>query len=139
MIEHLEVLADKAEIVKKAERMKTEGYRLVQVCCTTLENAFEMTYTFDKNYEAVHFRINCEKTNAAIPSIMDSYFAAFTYENEIHDLFGIEVQGLKLSFGGKFYRTSVPTPFATNATFLSGRSIRYCPNPFTLIWYWKTS
>lgn len=116
MKEQILVLSDKNEIVKKAQSMKDAGFRLVQVACTTLENAFEITYTFGKDYEAAHVRISCEKINPSIPSIMDSYFAAFTYENEMHDLFGIDIQGLKLSFQGKFYRTAVKTPFAVSAS-----------------------
>jgi hypothetical protein len=47
-----------------------------------------------------------------LPSISDIYWSAFTYENEIHDLFGIRVSGLVLDFKGRFYRLKTKTPWA---------------------------
>ena len=34
------------------------------------------------------------------------------YENEIHDLYGLTVTGMNVDFGGHFYATKVPYPFA---------------------------
>jgi ech hydrogenase subunit D len=40
----------------------------------------------------------------------------FTYENEMHDLFGIKFPGLVLDFGGNFYRKAASTPFSNMGT-----------------------
>ena len=36
------------------------------------------------------------------------------YENEIHDLYGLTVEGMNVDFGGHFYATKVPFPFAAH-------------------------
>jgi ech hydrogenase subunit D len=44
-------------------------------------------------------------------SITSSYLCAFTYENELQDLFGLTVKDMQLNFNGNFYQTAVKTPF----------------------------
>jgi len=102
---------DTGVLVQKAARMKADGWRLVQISCLA-KDAYEITYTFDKDYACAHVRVRLPLDAPELPSITGEYFAAFTYENELHDLFGITVKGLALDFGGKFYKLSVPTPFA---------------------------
>jgi ech hydrogenase subunit D len=46
-----------------------------------------------------------------VPSITSVYWCAFAYENEMHDLFNVKVEGNAVDFGGKFYATKVPFPF----------------------------
>jgi ech hydrogenase subunit D len=106
------VVVDRNQIAEKAGLMSKDGQRLVQISCAVKDN-FEITYTFDKDYKCSHFRVVLQKNDLVLPSITGQYFAAFTYENELQDLFGIKVQGLALDFKGKFYKLSVPTPFAT--------------------------
>jgi len=57
-------------------------------------------------------RVVLPKNDPVVPSITKAYFAAFTYENELHDLFGITVTDLALDFKGTFYKLSTKTPFA---------------------------
>ncbi|HXC63466.1 MAG TPA: NADH-quinone oxidoreductase subunit C, partial [bacterium] len=47
----------------------------------------------------------------SLPSITGSYLAAFIYENELQDLFGVKVEGLALDFKGNFYMKAKETPF----------------------------
>ena len=37
-----------------------------------------------------------------IPSITDNFIAAFVFENEIHDLFGVEIRNIAIDFKGQF-------------------------------------
>ena len=46
-----------------------------------------------------------------VPSITPIYWCAFAYENELHDLFRIHVEGIAVDYKGKFYKTTVPFPF----------------------------
>jgi ech hydrogenase subunit D len=103
---------DKTAIPAKAAELAKEGYRLVQICCTTTD-VFTITYSFDKEYSFLNVRVTIPRENPSIPSITESYLAGFTYENELHDLFGIKVEGLKLDFNGHFYKLSQKTPFAS--------------------------
>jgi ech hydrogenase subunit D len=105
-------VAELGELAAKCASMAAAGARLVQVSCTSLADSFEVTYSFDRDYKCSHIRVLVPRSNAVLPSITKSYFAAFTYENEMQDLFGIKVEGLALDFKGNFYRKVMPAPFA---------------------------
>jgi ech hydrogenase subunit D len=40
------------------------------------------------------------------------YWNSFIYENEMHDLFGIQVRGMNIDFKGTLIRTAVKFPFS---------------------------
>lgn len=116
MFETQEIIQIKLdELTNKAQSLMTEGYRLVQICCTKVAEELVIDYTFDKDYKFLGLRLQLPLENPELPSISKIYFAAFTYENELHDLFGIKINGLVLDFGGKFYRKEEEKPFITNA------------------------
>jgi ech hydrogenase subunit D len=105
------IAADRSAIVEKAGAFFREGYRLVAITCAAKEN-FELTYSFDKDMKLCNVRVVLPKNDPVVQSITKAYFAAFTYENELHDLFGITVTDLALDFKGTFYKLSIKTPFA---------------------------
>jgi ech hydrogenase subunit D len=88
-----------------------QGYRMVQIGCTTLENAYELNYSFDKDYHFKNLRVTA-KTGDEIKSISVIYPNAFLYENEIHDLFGITIKNMSVDYKGAFYRTTIKVPFS---------------------------
>lgn len=88
------------------------GSRLVQICCTKLEG-FELTYSFARTDVFNHVRIQIPDNTVKVPSISPIYGCSFAYENEIHDLFGLSFIGLNIDYQGKFYKTTIPAPFAT--------------------------
>ena len=99
------------QLPAKVKAMKSDGQRLVQICCTRLADKLELQYSFDKDYAFTSFRVTLADNSTAVPSVSGIYFSAFHYENEIHDLFGIKVEGNVLDFKGKFYHTAIKTPF----------------------------
>jgi len=102
---------DRDALPGRAAELMKDGYRLVAVTCTTLDYSFELTYSFDREHSLLNLRVVVPNSDPSVPSITDSYFCAFTYENELQDLFGLKVPGLKLDFGGNFYRKAVSAPF----------------------------
>jgi ech hydrogenase subunit D len=111
MFEKQEILCvEKAALLESVRRASEEGYRLVQVGCTRGET-FQIDYTFDKKYEFLDFRVKVPVVDAGLPSISGIYACAFTYENEIHDLFGIRFEGMNIDYHGNFYRVGVKAPF----------------------------
>jgi ech hydrogenase subunit D len=92
-------------------RQKPQGCRLVQISCTTGETTLDLIYSFDREYAFSNLRVVLPRSDAVIPSITGSYLAAFTYENELQDLFGIKVENLAINYNGKFYVTAVKHPF----------------------------
>ncbi|NTV29146.1 MAG: NADH-quinone oxidoreductase subunit C [Candidatus Omnitrophica bacterium] len=105
-----------SELAAKVTAMKSEGQRLVQICCTKLPDKLELHYSFDKNYDFTSFRVTLADATVKVPSVSGIYLSAFIYENEIHDLFGIQVDGIAVDYKGKFYRTAKPRAFNPEQT-----------------------
>lgn len=100
-----------AEIVKIAKDNAWKGYRLIQMACTKTPAEMDLIYTFEKmDYDWVCYRIPVS-TDEPIPSISKSFEHAFMYENEIHDLYGIQVEGMVIDFKGTLYETAIKRPF----------------------------
>ncbi|ABD41466.1 ech hydrogenase subunit D [Methanospirillum hungatei JF-1] len=100
------------ELIHQVHSFHDDGYRLVQISCASEGDAFEVTYSFDKDLTLIHLRIPAS-TEKPIPSISRIYLAAFVYENEIADLFGIPFSGIAIDYKGTFIRTSIPHPFGS--------------------------
>ena len=98
-------------LLAKSKEFAEQGYRLVQICATTLAESFEITYSFDKDYSFANLRLMVPKSDPVVPSITGAFLAAFTYENELQDLFGLKVTDCAINYNGKFYHTAIKTPF----------------------------
>ena len=85
------ILLEKHDLVGVVAQLFAEGYRLVQIGCSTLPAAYELNYSFDKDYRFKNLRITAAP-GEEVPSISVIYPNAFLYENEIHDLFGVARQ-----------------------------------------------
>ena len=105
------ILLEKHDLVGVVARLFAEGYRLVQIGCSTLPAAYELNYSFDKDYRFKNLRITAAP-GEEVPSISMIYANAFLYENEIHDLFGVVVTNISIDYGGTLYRTAIKTPFS---------------------------
>ena len=100
---------EKEKLLEEIRKMKDGGYRLVQIGCTP-RDVFQMDYSFDREGKFVDLRFTIPRKDPELPSVTGIYLCAFTYENELHDLFGIEVTGIALDYGGNFYRTEEKPP-----------------------------
>ena len=98
---------EKADLLGKTREMKKAGFRLVQICAL---KDLTLLYSFEKdnNLVTLRFSANCPEPVESISSV---YSYAFMYENEIKDLFGIDVANMNLDFNGHFYQTAVKMPF----------------------------
>jgi ech hydrogenase subunit D len=101
----------KNDLVGMVAHLFAEGYRLVQIGCSTLQSAYELNYSFDKDYRFKNLRITVAP-GEEVPSISVIYPNAFLYENEIHDLFGVVIKNIVIDYRGTLYRTSIKTPFS---------------------------
>ncbi len=100
----------KDDLVKKVSELKADGFRLVQIGCTRMED-IEVNYSFDRAHSFLNLRLAVPREGAELPSISGIYWNAFLYENEMHDLFGISVKDIAVDYEGNFYRMAVKTPF----------------------------
>src|SRR5262249_23517503 len=80
-------LSDRVRALRKA------GYRLVQIGAVRLAAEVELTYSFDRAGALLSVRLLIPANDCRLPSISSIYGCAVLYENELHDLFQIEVEG----------------------------------------------
>ena len=80
--------------------------------CTRVEEGYELTYTFDKDYFMYHLRC-LVPVYRSVMSITGQYWYAFVWENEIHDLFGLKIDFIErdVDYGGHFYHLAEKTPW----------------------------
>jgi ech hydrogenase subunit D len=104
---------EKCDLVGIVAELFSEGYRLVQIGCSTLPSAYELTYSFDREYRFRNLRITVTPEES-VPSISVIYPGAFLYENEIHDLFGVAITHIAVDYRGTLYRTALGTPFSVD-------------------------
>lgn len=99
-------------LLELAKILHSDGYRLVQIGATAMaDGGVELNYSFDLAGRFRNFRLVLAPDNLTAPSITGVYFCAFAYENEIHDLFGVLVEGNRLDFKGNFYKIAEKAPF----------------------------
>jgi ech hydrogenase subunit D len=101
----------KNDLVGMVAQFFAEGYRLVQIGCSTLPSAYELNYSFDKDYRFKNLRVTAAP-GEEVPSISVIYPNAFLYENEIHDLFGVVIKNINIDYRGTLYRTAIKVPFS---------------------------
>lgn len=112
MIEDQKLIeVDEDGLIAGVYNFYSEGYRLVQIHCTSIDNGFEMNYSFDRDYEFVNLRMVTDNARE-IASISGIYWSAFLYENEIAGLFGVKIKNMAIDYKGALYQTSVKAPFA---------------------------
>lgn len=99
-----------ANVLNEAERLHSEGYRMVQICGITQEGHTELLYSFDKDHGLLNYKV-VVPFGTPVSSITPVYWAAFVYENEIHDLFDVEFTDSKLDYKGNFFRVSAKAPW----------------------------
>jgi hypothetical protein len=136
---------DKTSFLARVAELQAAGYRLALINATTVlpgaapaphgaaaataaapspaegeahaapvEDAFEITWAFarDLELETIRERI---VIGDEIPSISASFGAAFLYENELRELFGINVTGINVDLRGAMYKTNTRVPFSHQA------------------------
>jgi len=104
---------EKNDLVGAVAQLYAEGYRIVQIGCSTLENGYELNYSFDKDYRFKNLRLTVVP-DEEVPSVSVIYPNAFLYENEIHDLFGVPIRNITIDYRGTLYQTAIKTPFSVD-------------------------
>lgn len=104
-----EVRAD--ELVELAEAKKNDGYRFVQMLCVNTEEGIDALYSFMKGDSLENYTIKgIDAATQSVPSVTGSFLAAFPFENEAHDLFGLNVTNIAIDFKGGFYKVAMDKP-----------------------------
>jgi ech hydrogenase subunit D len=105
------IIIDSKELMGKTLEHFSNGFRLVQICAVKLQEHIELNYSFDKEYRFVNLRLILQPEDE-VQSISRIFWSAFIYENEIHDLYGVNIKNINIDYKGKFYRTDVKAAFS---------------------------
>ena len=109
---------DKAAFLARVGEYHKNGWRLAIINATTVPSPDEVTpgvfeiswgFAHELEFETIRETVT---TADEVPSVSEFFGAAFLYENEMRELFGINVTGIGLDLGGQLYNTSVKIPFS---------------------------
>ena len=104
------------DILSVAEREHEAHSRFVQVFCINGEEGIDLVYSYqktaDQGYAVHNYRVHGVKPETHIPSVTKFYLVAFPFENEAHDLFGVQVDDIAIDFKGGFYKVAMDKPMA---------------------------
>ncbi|MCI8428360.1 MAG: NADH-quinone oxidoreductase subunit C [Lachnospira sp.] len=106
----IEIEADR--ILDTVMEMKNKGLRLSQACAAYVNDKYELSYSFanEDTYEYTTLRVIIDK-ETEICSITEFYPYAFLYENEMKELFGVNIKMINVDYHNKLYRIEAETPF----------------------------
>ena len=100
----------KAELYDIMQKKYEDGYRLAQICSTAYEGYNEVIYSVAKEYAMENYVVELP-VDEEIKSFSDIFPAATLYENEIKELWGVNVVGMSVDYNNNFYRIEKDTPF----------------------------
>ena len=104
------IQSNKEELSASCIKRKIEGWRLAQICAVTINDGFEMSYTFVKDKDMETLRIHLQPKEPII-SLTQIYPCAFLQENEAAELFGVLIENITMDYKHKLYRIDVKAPF----------------------------
>jgi ech hydrogenase subunit D len=117
-------------LLRKVGMFRKQGYRLVQIGASATPGNVELTYSFDLNGQLQNLRLVLPDSARRVPSISSIYWCSFLYENEIHDLFNVKVDGMAVDFHGTLYKTAIKFPFgSTKAPIARTSPAATAPSP----------
>lgn len=101
---------DKSDLDNIMRHHRDEGCRLVQIHAVSLVGVTELTYSVaTPENHFINYRIVLNN-GEIMSSITDIFPAAVLYENEIKELFGVDIQCISLDYNRKLYDISAETP-----------------------------
>ena len=98
-----------------AERMRDQGARFVQIYAVNGEDGVDLYYTYDQEGTLTNYKVAGLTKDDIVPSVSDVFLAAFVFENEARELFGIDLRDIAIDFGGNMYTLAETEPM----TYLS--------------------
>jgi ech hydrogenase subunit D len=112
---------DTTAFLARVAAYRDDGWRLAIINATTVlasaeaeEGAFDVSWSFARDHRFEHIRQRIHP-GEEVPSISESFGAAFLYENEMRELFGINMTGIAVDLRGQLYQTASLVPFAPSA------------------------
>jgi hypothetical protein len=101
MLHNLQELSDIPNFLPLVHHYKADGYRFITITAVddADNNNFDLYYHFDKELELKQIKVTIPRSGN-IPSMSYIYPAAFLVENEIKELFGVNITDISIDYGG---------------------------------------
>ncbi|MDD3271160.1 MAG: NADH-quinone oxidoreductase subunit C [Syntrophomonadaceae bacterium] len=90
------------QLINETQQMFNDGYRFVTATCVDEIEQFRIIYSFDREMELVNLEVAIGKEEQ-LPSVSGVYLCAFLVENEIKELFGVNISDIAVDLGGHLY------------------------------------
>ena len=91
------------QLHREAAVMKVEGWRFIQTHAVKADDGIDLYYSFMKDGVTRNYRVAGVTKDQAVPSITDLFLAAFVFENEARELFGVDMRDIAIDFAGNMY------------------------------------
>lgn len=95
---------------REAAVMKAESWRFIQTHAVYTDDGVDLYYSFMKDGAIRNLKVKAVQPGVPVPSITDLFLAAFVFENEARELFGVNMQGIAIDFGGGLYAPAESEP-----------------------------
>lgn len=99
-----------SELRREAAVLKADGWRFMQTHAVAADEGIDLYYSFMKDGHAVNYRISSVTKDQPVPSITDLFLAAFVFENEARELFGVDMRDIAIDFHGAMYAPAQTEP-----------------------------
>ena len=103
------------DLQREASIMKANGWRFIQTHAVNGEDGVDLYYSFMKDGAVRNYKIAGVKKETPVQSITNLFLAAFVFENEARELFGVDMRDIAIDFQGAMYAPAEPEPM----TFMS--------------------
>ena len=102
------------EVFATAQAEHGRGARFVQMLCVNAESGIDLVYSYrgtpEEGYPVRNYCVAGVGPEDHVQSVTSLYLSAFPFENEAHDLFGVQVDGNAIDFRGNFYKLATDKP-----------------------------
>lgn len=106
---------ESSELTAEAQKYAGAGYRFIQAFAVTTDGGCDVTYSFEKDMAVENIQFSVP-AGGGFASVSPLFGAAFAVENEMHDLFGLDITGITIDFAGKFYTLATPSPMTVDTS-----------------------
>jgi|GEM_PF-211967 len=121
MLNNLQELSDISKFLPMVHHYKADGHRFITMSAVDNGDTFDIYYHFDKDLELAQIKVSIAHSDS-IPSISYIYSAAFLVENEVKELFGVNITDISIDFGGRLLLSEgMNTPMAVGGNLIIER------------------
>jgi ech hydrogenase subunit D len=99
-----------ADLCAAAEAMAVRNLRFVTATCLDMGETFDIYYHFADGGVKLENLLVTIPREAELPSITGSYLGAFLVENEMKELFGVNVVDIAIDYNGRLFMTELDQP-----------------------------